>query len=75
MVFEAARRDFQHPRNGEKRATKEALGPLAPSALFELVCHFSVAAKPFALLGLVAGTTGLEPATSAVTARKDFVTY
>ncbi len=32
-------------------------------------CH-----KPFIVLGLVAGTTGLEPATSAVTAKRDFVT-
>jgi hypothetical protein len=46
--------------------SKKALIPLAPS---KLVCYFLVAAKPFILIGLVAGTTGLEPATSAVAVR------
>ena len=76
MVFEAERSNFQHPRRAEPHATKEALRPLAPSlAPSELVCHFLVSTKSFIFLGLVAGTTGLEPETSAVTVRPIVVTY
>jgi hypothetical protein len=42
----------------------------------DVSCHCRSATKPFILLGLVAGTTGLEPATSAVTGqRSDQLSY
>jgi hypothetical protein len=37
-------------------------------------CHLVLATKPMIFLGLVAGTTGLEPATSAVTVLLGHVT-
>ena len=43
--------------------------------LWEFACHYRSATKPLILSGLVAGTTGLEPATSAVTAQRRAVTY
>ncbi len=57
---------------GAKGKRKKVLIALAPSKenLDFATCH-----KPFIFLRLMAGTTGLEPATSAVTARKDIVTY
>ena len=48
--------------------TKQLSAPSpAPSGCF-CGCHY--ATKPLILLGLVAGTTGLEPATSAVTGQR-----
>ena|ERR1700733_10153075 len=38
--------------------------------LWEFACHYRSATKPLILSGLVAGTTGLEPATSAVTGQR-----
>jgi hypothetical protein len=53
--------------------TKQLSAPSpAPSSCF-WDCHY--ATKPFILLCLVAGTTGLEPATSAVTVSLKPVTY
>jgi hypothetical protein len=74
-------RNFQHPRQhlrgGEKRTTKKALRPLAPSsAPLEVILDFATCHKPFVFFRFMAGTTGLEPATSAVTGqRSDQLSY
>jgi hypothetical protein len=79
MVFERGGRNFhphQRPRGAEKRATKKALRPLAPSlAPLEVILDFATCHKPFIFFKFMPGTTGLEPATSAVTGRKKAVTY
>src|SRR6202166_1160053 len=62
---------LQHPRGAESRARKTGGNPQAPSSapsgggLNFVTCH-----KPFIFLGFMAGTTGLEPATSAVTGQR-----
>jgi hypothetical protein len=66
--FEAGKKQLSAPRRAEPGATKEALRLLVPwLAHSEFVCHFLLATKSFIFCDLVAGTTGLEPATSAVT--------
>src|ERR1700677_112221 len=67
---------LQHPRRGEKRATKKVrIAPAPSSAPSKEDLDFATRHKPFVFLGFMAGTTELEPATSAVTAKRKVVTY
>ena len=62
---------LQHPRGGEKRTTKKVrIAPAPSSAPSKEVHDFATCHKPFIFLRFMAGTTGLEPATSAVTGQR-----
>src|SRR5882757_7725868 len=73
--FGGKRRRFQHPRQHpcgrEKRGIEKALRTLAPCpAPSEVILDLATCHKPFIFLRFMAGTTGLEPATSAVTGQR-----
>jgi hypothetical protein len=75
MVFKAGRKKLSAPSKGAKGETKKGADRsstlVSPSKekVDNVTCH-----KPLYYLDLVAGTTGLEPATSAVTANPCCVT-
>jgi hypothetical protein len=69
MVLEAGKKQaLSAPSKGAKAETKKVrIAPAPSSAPSKEDLDFATCHKPFVFLGFMAGTTGLEPATSAVT--------
>ena len=71
MVFGAGKKALSAPYTGTGvRAAKKAPEPLEPSPAPSELLEVSLCHKPFLFVGIMAGTTGLEPATSAVTGQR-----
>jgi tryptophan synthase alpha subunit len=71
QAADASRTLFSTLAEPESKQRKKALIPLAPSlAPLEVILDFATSHKPFVFLRFMAGTTGLEPATSAVTGQR-----
>jgi hypothetical protein len=64
-------RNFQHPRGVRRGKRKKVrIAPAPSSAPSKEVLNLATCHKPFVFLRFMAGTTGLEPATSAVTGQR-----
>ena len=69
-------RNFQHPRRVQRwKQKKVRIAPAPSSAPSKEDLDFATCHKPFLFFRFMAGTTGLEPATSAVTVSLKPVTY
>jgi len=69
MVFEAGRKKLSAPRGEEKRQQKVRIAPAPQRRILILPLAINLC-----FLQVMAGTTGLEPATSAVTGSLGSVT-
>jgi hypothetical protein len=71
MVLEAGKKVLPAPSKGAKGQRKKVrIAPAPSSAPLKEDLDFATCHKPFIFLGFMAGTTGLEPATSAVTGQR-----